>query len=214
MADSCSCSVPHLDSNVNVYVGPQNELFVVPRMLLFTYSKYFAQQLKQPENWLQLWTDEPRTFKLLLKWIQNGSRALDLLEQEILSKVDDENRLGDGCHLFCDLYCLYIKLEVMKDEFDVVDKIFNLLRHGHSLPLQPRTIRMVHRKLPEGSMMLDHLLKELADDLVAENGHNYDYYAELLEGPTAIPGLMKALFIRMKKPKLRGPQYRKSASRG
>ena len=209
MADGSSSSLPDF-SDVNVYVGPQNKLFVVPRILLSTYSKYFEQQLQKPEPWLSLWSEEPLTFRLLLKWMQDGSHTLDVLEREILSKVDDEKRLGDGCHLFCDLYCLFTKLDVMKDGFDVIDKIFKLLRHGHKLPLQPRTIRTVLDKLPEGSMMLDHLLKELADDLLAETGHEYDYYAELFEGSNAVPGLLKALFIRMKQPKSRGPQHRRA----
>ena len=210
MADSSSSSVPHKKSEVNVYVGPENELFVVPRMLLYTYSRYFEQQLKKPEPRFYLWSDEPPTFKLMLKWMHNGRRSLDLLEQEILSNVNDEEWLGDGCHLLCDLYCMFTQLDVMKDGVDIIDKIFKILRHGHSLPLQSRTIRTVLRKLPEGSILLDHLLKELADDLLAEDGHEYDYYAELWEGLDAVPGLVKALFIRLKEPKSRGPQHRRA----
>ena len=208
IADSSSSSVPHLP-DVNVWVGDQNKHYVVPRNLLSTNSRYLEQSMNKPEPNLYLPTDVPLTFDLLLRWIQEGRRSLDLLEEEILSRVDQEKLLGDSCHYLCDLYCLWSKLELTKDSSELVLKIFNLLRHGHGLPLQPRTIRTVVEKLPPVSMILDHLLKEAADDLLEETGHGYDYYAELLEGPNAVPGLVKALFIRMRQPRYRGPQHRK-----
>ena len=208
IADSSPSSVPN-SPNVDVYVGFEKKHYVVPRNLLPTHSRTLEQLLNRPKPKLYLPNEAPLTFDLLLRWTKDGSHALDLFEQDILSKLDDEKLLSDSCHYFCDLYCLGSKLEIMKDSNELLPKIFNLLRHGHSLPLQPRTIRTVAEKLPVVSVMLDHLLKEVADDLVDEGGHNYDYYAELLEGPMAIPGLAKALFTRMRHPRHRGPQHRR-----
>ena len=205
IADSSSFSVTK-SPNVDVYVGPRKALFVVPRILLTSKSQYFEQILNEqlaekPEAKVYLESDEPETFELLLNWMQSGSFGLYGEERYILSIVHDEKALGNTCHLFCDLYCLFIKLKVVMNGYELLEKTFNILGQGPRLPLQPRTIRRVLEELPEHSKLLEYVLQGVANELVEKRGHVYDYYAELLEGPNAIQGLVKALFIRMKEPR-------------
>ena len=191
---------------MNVYVGPRKRLFVLPRILLTSKSKYFEQILNEQlaeksEAKVYLESEERETFELLVTWMKSGNFGLDDDERFIHPIVNDEIILGNTCHVFCDLYCLYIKLKVVMDEYQLLNKICNMLGQGRRLPLQPRTIRKVLEELPEHSKLLEYVLQGVANDLVGFGGHDYDYYAELLEGPNAIQGLVKALFIRMKEPR-------------
>ena len=190
----------YVNAYVNVYVGRRSKHYYLNRNSLSQHSRYLH------ETQVDLSTEDPKVFELLLDWIHHGSSSLDSLEQIIHSKELLDRSLIDGCRLFCELYCLWFKLKLVKDEGEVREKILRILRHGDILRLEPRTIRMVLEKLPEESRVLQHLLQEVAEDLVGENGHGYDYYAELLEGPNAVPGLVRALFIRMRRPRpLIGP---------
>ena len=182
------------------------------RKLLSTKSKYFEQLLneqlaEEPEPKVHLETEEPDTFELLLNWMQQGVISLNFSEQYILARAYDEKALGDNCHFFCDLYCLYVKLKVARDGRELAGKICNILQQGRNMPLQLRTIRMVLWELPEHSKMLEHILQSVANDLVEAGGRGYDYYAELLEGPNAIPGLVRALFKRIKEPRPIGTKF-------
>ena len=182
------------------------------RKLLSSNSKYFEQLLneqfaEEPEAKVHLENEEPDTFELLLNWMQQGIISLNFLEQYTLARAYDEQALGDNCHLFCDLYCLYTKLMVVRNGREVTDKICNILLQGLNVPLQLRTIRKVVWELPEDSTMLEHILQMVANDLVEQWGRGYDYYAELLEGPNAVPGLVRSLFIRIKEPRPIGTKF-------
>ena len=207
IADSFAFSEPNIPG-VDVYIGPGMVHHVMPLSWLRTNSVYLEHLKNHPERKIHLRTEEPMTFEHLRRWIQDGRAYLDFLEQFTLSKGDDEKALGDRCHLFLSLYCLEGKLQVICDEAVLIDKIVNLLRHGNRLPLQSRTIRMLVEKLHKEAAMLDYLLIEVADDLVAATGHDYDHYAELLEGPNAVPGLVKALLRRLREPRFREPPHR------
>ena len=211
IADSSSFSVPK-SPNVDVYVGPGKRHFNVSRKLLSSNSKYFEQLLneqfaEEPEAKVYLETEEPDTFEHLLNWMQQGIISLYFLEQFILARAYDEEALGDNCHSFCDLYCLYTKLKVVRNGREITDKICNILLQGRNVPLQLRTVRKVLWELPEDSTMLEHILQMVANDLVEPWGRGYDYYAELLEGPNAIPGLVRALFKRIKEPRPVGTKF-------
>lgn len=167
-------------------------------MLSTKCGYYYEQQI-------YLEGEESTTVELLIDWIKDGTPPLDRLEQDILSKTGNERTLGDGCHLFCNLFCLWAELKILMNGGEVIEKIVNLLYHVPILPLQPRTIRVVFQKLPRSSKLIEIILKVVADDLVKETGHHDDYYADLLKGDKAVPGLAKALLIRMKEP---GPHGR------
>lgn len=127
------------------------------------------------------------------------SLALDIFETAVLVDPDCQKALRNGCHLLCETYCLCFKIQVGRIAVGIMEKLHLLVRHRSSLPFQPRTVRTVLMKLPKDSALYEYVLQEVANDLLDERGHNYDYYYELLEGPRAIPGLVKNLFIRMKK---------------
>ena len=211
IADSSSSRVPK-SLSVVVCVGPQKVHFIVPRRVLSSKLLDLESLLdeddeEKPEPTLYLDRDEPETVALLIRWMLVGSSILHNMEQNILSMAptaNDEEALGDGCHLFFDLYCLCSRLNVVMNGDEVIEKIGNLVRHGYRSPLQPRTVRMVLKELDEHSTVLEQVLEEVANDLVKHIGHNYDYYAELLEGPDAIPGLVRTLFKLMKEPRSLG----------
>ena len=204
VADSFAFSEPKIPF-IEFYIGPGKKYHEMPLNWLRRESPYFQHRLKFPACKMFFRAEEPMTFEHLRRWIQNRKEYLDFLEQDTLSKRDDETLLGDRCHLFLNLYCLRGKLQALCNEDQLIAKIINLLRYGHRLPLQARTIRTVFEKLPKESTMLNFLLKQVADDLVAANGHDYDYYAEVLEGPNAVPGLLRALFTRLREPRFRVP---------
>ena len=197
---------------MDVCVGPQKVHFVVNRRLLSSKlldleSLLDEDDADQPEAKLYLDEDEPDTFGLLIRWMSFGSSILHDTEKDILSmapNANDEEALGDGCHLFLDLYCLCSRLNVTMNGDEVLEKVGNLVRHGDRSPLQPRTVRMVLKDLREPSIVPERILQDVADDLLESTGHGYDYYAELLEGPDAIPGLVRALFKLMKEPRSDG----------
>ena len=83
-----------------------------------------------------------------------------------------------------------------------MEKISKWLPPGQRLPLQPRTVRKVLEGLPGRCELVEHILQAVVSDLAVNSGNDYDYYAELLEGPNAIQGLVRALFMRMKEPRL------------
>lgn len=211
IADSSSSRVPK-SFNVAVCVGPQKAHFFVTRSLLSSKipdleSLLNEDDAEKPEATLYLERDEPETVALLIRWMHVGSSSLHDSEQNIISmapNANDEEVLGDGCHLFLDLYCLCSRLNVAINGDEILETIGNLARHGYRSPLQPRTVRMVLKELHEPSIVLEHVLQEVADDLVGQIGHNYDYYAELLEGPDAIPGLVRTLFKLLKEPRSDG----------
>ena len=211
IADSSSSRVPK-SHNVAVCIGPQKVHIVVARHFLSSKIPDLESLLSEndeekPEATLYLERDEPETVGLLIRWMLAGSYILDNTEQNILSmapNANDEEALGDGCHLFFDVYCLCSRLNARMNGDEVLEKIGNLVRHGDRSPLQPRTIRMVLKELQEPSIVLEQVLQGVADDLLESTGHGYDYYAELLEGPDAIPGLVRALFKLMKEPRSDG----------
>ena len=210
IADSFLCSVPE-EPKLDVYVGPQKRHFTVSRSLLCTNSidlDHFlnVKHAKTPRASLYLKNDEPEAFDLLVNWLLHDSLALELFETIVLIEGKDQKTLGDGCHVLCELYCLSTKVKLAKNWLDIIDKIRILQRHGEVLPLQLRTIRTVLKKLPQNSALSEYVLQEVANDLLDENGHDYEYFDELLEGPNAIPGLVKALIKKMKRKKQHGSQ--------
>ncbi len=189
---------------VHVYVGPNKSHFVVPRNMLCSHSAYCNRLLNGPlaktyGNEISLEHDEPDAFDLLFTCMKLDSLALDILETAVLVNPDGQKALRNGCHLLCETYCLCFKIQVVRVAVGIMEKLHLLVGQGSSLPFQPRTVRTVLMKLPKDSTLYEYVLQEVANDLLDERGHNYDYYHELLEGPRAIPGLVKNLFIRMKK---------------
>ena len=139
--------------------------------------------------------DEPETFVLPMQWMHHGCSAFENLDTlASLNLVSQRKALGEACHLLYALYCLCDKIQVAKIRDDISEKLCDLTRDGMVLPLVPSTVRMVLENVPESSALHEYVLQKVADDLLNEWGHDYDYYAELLEKPKAIEGLVLALF--------------------
>ena len=193
-----------MEPKINIFVGPKKSHFAVSRNLLCSHSTYFNLLLngflaRTSCDSVLLENDGPEAFDLLLNWMLHDSLALDLFEATVLVDGGDQKALGDGCHLLCELYCLCVRIEVKKIGLQIMEKLRVLVRRGDRLPLQPRTVRTVLENLSNVSTVYEYVLQEVADNLMDEKGHEYEHYDELLEGPKAIKGLVKALFRRMKK---------------
>lgn len=106
----------------------------------------------------------------------HDSLALDLFEVTVLVDEGDQKAVGDRCHLLCKLYCLCAGIEVVRIRLEIMKKLRVLVRHGDSLPLQPRTVRTVLENLPEDSTMYEYILREVADALADRKGHDYEYH--------------------------------------
>ncbi|CAF9930047.1 hypothetical protein IMSHALPRED_008075 [Imshaugia aleurites] len=197
----------HDGSMVKVYVGPENNCFFVPREILCSQSIYCDRLLNripagQLVDSVYLKEDEPAAFGLLTEWMLDETLALDIHEITVLTKINapgGEDALEEGLHLLCALYCLCERIQVPKIEAEILKQIRGLVRHGSKFSLQPPTVRMVLKNAPETSMLHEYVLQGVTDDLLDERGHDYDHYSELLEGPRAVQGMVKALFKRMKR---------------
>ena len=124
------------------------------------------------------------------------------------SSISHRKARGEACHLLCALYCLCDKIQVAKIGDEILERFRDLIRDGMILPLAPSTVRTVLENVPESSALHEYVLQKVADDLLDEWGHDYDYYEEMLEGPEAIEGLVLALFHRMIKNSSNGSRHR------
>lgn len=196
---------------MKVYVGAEERLFLVSRKLLCSNSIYCDRLLHKQgaevealEDNVYLGGHESRAFNLLIMWIREGTLALEDYVRSIYTNPT-RKELRRGCHVLCGLYRLCDSIQVVKDKQVIFTLLRGLSAYGGILRLSPRTVHMVLMSISEDLTLHEWVLQRVANDLVDGKGHDYDYYRQLLEGPTAIQGLVKALFQRMKKEKHDGP---------
>ena len=191
---------------MDIYVGPENTHFPISRQLLRSHSVYFQHYLDRSNTPLYMDHDDPKAFELLTNWMQYGVLALHVFTEDVLNDADDYNVRGNGCHVLCELYCLCVTLQMETIHWEeIIARLGTLVRCRKGLPIQLRTIRTIFLKVARDSALTDYVLQEVADDLVDEEGFDYDHYGELLEGPQAVKGLVRELFRRMKRKKSSEP---------
>ena len=190
---------------MKVYVGAEKRLFLVPRKLLCSNSIYCDRLLNKngaeaPEDRIYLGGHESKAFDLLIMWLLQGSLALEKFRTFVYASTARKAHRR-GCHVLCGLYRLCDSIQVVKDKQVILRVLRELSWYGNVLRLELRTIHMVLMTVSENLTLHEWVLQMVALDLLDEKGHEYDYYSQLLEGPIAIPGLVKALFQRMRRKK-------------
>lgn len=198
-----SCSGPihrHLISyrllqgpSVDVYVGPENTQFSVPKNLLFHYSKMARGSFGQhrgnthfkeyDENALCLPEHAPETFEFVLKWMyQNKLGVLEYCKVLFTSQGKANEGVEAAFLLLCRMYILADYMEITEIIERVMGELGAALRSHtdpKSSPIGPDAVKTVFRNTSGGSPLQELILINLAESLrYNSNGRPIEMYAE------------------------------------